>query len=428
MREWNTAPILGSWIIVAAVAACGPGTTGAIEEPDTAVPDPIEVPDPPEPEPEPGDTSPPCVIAQQPPPNTEDVPLDVTIDVTLNEIIDCAAVPADALELTGTTASLRCDVTSGETILSLIPASPLNPSSRYSVTLYGRFIVDGSGNAMPDDITWAFETRASPPPPAVLVGAADVADCGLPGDEMTAELLDGVEGTVFVAGDTAYQSGSAKEFAQCYEPSWGRHRARTRPAVGNHEYRTPGAAGYFDYYGEAAGDRDKGYYSYDLGGWHIVVLNSECGQIGGCDSGSPQMKWLLQDLAAHPTKCTVAYYHRPRFSSGEHGNSSDVVSLWRALCENGVDVVINGHDHHYERFAPQDAEGRTDALRGIRQFVVGTGGGELRGIRSIQPNSEVRNTNTWGVLKLTLREGSYDWEFLPVAGKSFRDSGSGTCH
>jgi len=273
---------------------------------------------------------------------------------------------------------------------------------------------------------------ASPDP--ILVGAGDIASCGSSGDEATAALLDavfsgGAPGEVFTAGDNAYNSGTAEEFANCYDPSWGRHRQITRPAPGNHGYNTSGASGYFGYFGAAAGDPSKGYYSYDLGAWHIVVVNSNCWEVGGCGAGSPQEQWLRADLAAHPAACTLAYWHHPRFSSGTHGSSTSVQAMWQALYDYGAEVVINGHDHDYERFAPQDPNGAADPERGIRQFVVGTGG------MSHYPfpgppiaNSEAHNGDTFGVLKLTLHPTSFDWEFVPVAGKTFTDSGSQSCH
>src|SRR5919199_4154075 len=258
----------------------------------------------------------------------------------------------------------------------------------------------------------------------VLVGAGDIASCLITGDEATAALLDNIAGTVFTAGDNAYDSGSASEYANCYDPNWGRHKARTRPAVGNHEYFTFGASGYFNYFGAAAGDPSKGYYSYDLGTWHIIVLNSEI----DANLGSPQEQWLRGDLAAHPTTCTLAMWHQPLFSSGPNGSNPSYYDFWRALYEYGADVVIGGHDHNYERFAPQTMDGVADSSFGMREFVVGTGGKSHNPVGTPVANSEVTNTDTFGVLKLTLHASSYDWQFVPEAGKTFNDSGSGACH
>jgi hypothetical protein len=279
-------------------------------------------------------------------------------------------------------------------------------------------------------VSWA-KVVSSPPAGGtdpVMVGAGDIARCSSPGAEATAKLLDGIPGTVYTTGDNAYESGTTTEFANCYDPTWGRHKARTKPAPGNHEYNTPGASGYFGYFGAAAGDPSKGYYSYDLGGWHIISLNSMCEYVGGCGASSPMVDWLQKDLAANPKSCTLAYFHHPLFSSGEHGNQTKMRPTWDALYAANADVVLNGHDHHYERFAQQSPSGAADPARGIREFVVGTGGGSHYSVVSIQPNSQVRNTDTYGVLKLTLRPTSYDWQFVPEAGQNFTDSGTTSCH
>jgi calcineurin-like phosphoesterase family protein len=270
----------------------------------------------------------------------------------------------------------------------------------------------------------------------VLVAVGDIASCTSDGDEATAALLDGLPGTIATLGDHAYRNGTPREFAECYDPSWGRHRDRTRPAPGNHDYETSGAAGYFEYFGAAAGEPGKGYYSYDLGTWHIVALNSNCSQVGGCGEGTPQEQWLREDLAAHPATCTLAYWHHPLFSSGkEHGGDEAMRPAWQALYDAGADVVLSAHEHHYERFAPQDPDGRLDRKRGIRQFVVGTGGRSHYGFGRILETSEARNAETFGVLVLTLRPASYDWVFVPVGSRldrnderSFPDSGSADCH
>ena len=282
--------------------------------------------------------------------------------------------------------------------------------------------------------TFLFFGRYSPgssPAPAndpVMVGAGDIADCFGQGDEATAKLLGSIPGTVYTTGDNAYESGTPEEFADCYGPTWGRYKARTRPSPGNHEYYTADAAGYFGYFDSAAGDPSKGYYSYDLGEWHIISLNGSCGEVGGCGAASPMVSWLEKDLAANPKKCTLAYWHQPLFSSGWHGDVPEMRPTWDALYAANADVVLNGHDHDYERFTPQKPDGTPDRGRGIREFVVGTGGRELRPFGNIEPNSQVRNADTYGVLKLTLHPTGYDWRFVPVVGKSFTDSGSGECH
>ena len=259
---------------------------------------------------------------------------------------------------------------------------------------------------------------------AVLVGAGDIADCGDNADGPTAALLDAIPGTVFTAGDNAYSSGTAQQFARCYDPTWGRHKDRTRPSPGNHDYGTDDGGPYFRYFGANAGPAGRGYYSYDLGGWHILSLNSNVNM----KAGSAQERWLRSDLAAHSAKCTLAYWHHPLFSSSQHGNYDPARSLWQALYDAGADVVVSGHDHTYERFAPQTPAGALDTARGIREFVVGTGGAGLYDFPHIARNSEVRHNKTHGVIKLTLRADGYDWEFVPVAGGTFRDKGSGECH
>ena len=267
-----------------------------------------------------------------------------------------------------------------------------------------------------------------------LVGAGDIAGCSnISGAEATAKLIDAIPGTVFAAGDLAYEDGTYEEFQKCYGPTWGRFRARTRPAPGNHEYEGSTATGYFRYWDGQAGDPGKGYYSFDLGAWHIVVLNTNCGskELGGCAAGSPEETWLSQDLAAHSSACTLAYGHHALFSSGlfpKHAEHPELRVFWQDLYDAHADLILAGHEHSYERFAPQNAEGNPDPDHGIREIVVGTGGRSHTPLGYAKPNSEVRDDKTYGVLKLTLSPGKYRWEFLPIPGKSFRDSGAGVCH
>ncbi len=235
----------------------------------------------------------------------------------------------------------------------------------------------------------------------MLVGAGDIASCGLTTDTATANLVAGIEGTVFTAGDNAYESGSVAEVANCYNPTWGAFYNRTYPTAGNHEYETSGASGYFDYFGARAGPVGQGWYAYDLGSWRVYALNANCFVVG-CDAGQAQEQWLRADLAANPRSCVLAYWHHPRFSSGQHGNDAEVAALWNALYGTGAEVIVNGHDHDYERFVPQSPSAAPDAGTGIRQFVVGTGGTSLRSFGTVKANSEVRNSSTHGVLKLTL--------------------------
>ena len=264
-----------------------------------------------------------------------------------------------------------------------------------------------------------------------MAGAGDITRCGNERGELTAQLLDLIDPDIVITmGDNAYPDGTIEEFNNCYDPTWGRHKARTRPSPGNHDYHVSGAAGYYTYFGAAASPLDtnctggcKGYYSYDLGAWHIIALNSEISH----GAGSAQEQWLRADLAANPTSCTLAYAHKPRFSSGNHGSNSGMQALWQALYDYEADVVLSGHDHTYERFALQDPAGNADPGRGIRAFVAGTGGAGLYSFGSPEPNSEVRNNIAHGVLKLTLHPTSYDWEFVPIAGQTFTDTGTASC-
>jgi hypothetical protein len=263
----------------------------------------------------------------------------------------------------------------------------------------------------------------------VVVGAGDIADCNSPGDEATAKLVAArPDATVVTFGDDAYNSGTAEEFANCYDPTWGTAKERTRPAPGNHEYETPDADGYFGYFGSAAGEPGKGYYSYDVGAWHAVVLNSNCSMVS-CAAGDPQEQWLRDDLDAHQADCTLAYWHHPRFSSGSHhGSSTDVAPLFQALYDADADLVLAGHEHNYERFAPLDPAGKVDDERGIRSIVVGTGGRSHYEFGPPLPGSESRNADTYGIIELTLAADAYSWQFIPEPGKTFADKGSADCH
>ena len=262
----------------------------------------------------------------------------------------------------------------------------------------------------------------------ILVGAGDIADCTLDDDSATARLIADIPtAAVFTAGDNAYENGSADDFRNCYDPTWGAFKDRTRPAAGNHDWQTKDLAGYLGYFGTAAAPDGTSWYSYDLGTWHIVVLDSDCGSVGGCGAGSAQGRWLSADLATSTARCTLAIWHHPRFSSGEHGNDTDVAPFWQTLYDAGADVVINGHDHDYERFAPQDPNAREDRARGIREFVVGTGGAALRTFPTTRANSELRVATTHGVIELVLHQASYQWTFVPTTGE-LGDSGTAPCH
>jgi len=325
---------------------------------------------------------------------------------------DSLQIHAEVRDARGTLVHPDLQWWTSDTIVARVGPGGVLVGKRSGAALVNATIAEVTGRA---DVTVA---------PAILVGAGDIADCASTGDEATAALLAAFSGVVFTAGDNVYESGTPEAFVQCYDPSWGRWKGRTRPVPGNHEYLTPGAAGYFAYFGANAGDPARGYYSYDRAPWHIVALNSSV----DLRAGSPQEQWLRADLAAHPTACTLAYWHFPRFSSGFQGNIPELEPIWQALYEAGADVIVVGHDHDYERFAPQSPAGLPDSGRGIRQFVVGTGGKSLLPFTAIAANSEVRNNTTYGVLLLKLYAGHYEWEFVPAQPDGFTDAGSDPCH
>jgi acid phosphatase type 7 len=277
----------------------------------------------------------------------------------------------------------------------------------------------------------ADEAAGQPEDWPVLVGAGNIATCGDPRHEETARLIDRVveesDATVMALGDNAYETGSLQEFEECYDPTWGRHRDRTRPALGNWDYGTPGAAGYFEYFGEQAGDPDRGYYSYDLGTWHVVVLNTDCTNAGGCGPESPQARWLRADLAVNTQVCTIAYGHHPRFSSSrEVPSHPELEAMWHILEGAGTAVYVAAHSHHYERFAPQSSVG-VASERGIRQFVVGTGGRQAHVVGAPLANSEVIIDQSYGVIRLALGPETYSWEFLTTPDGEVADAGEAPC-
>lgn len=237
---------------------------------------------------------------------------------------------------------------------------------------------------------------------------------------------------VLILGDSQYEDGRLEAYQQSWANNWGRKELKeiTYPAAGNHEYHTPGASGYFDYFGSRAGERDKGYYSFNLGSWHIVALNTggndKCKPLS-CEEGSAQEKWLREDLEKNTSQCTLAYWHRPLFTSGLHRGAIETKSFWNDLYNVGADVVLNGHSHQYERFAAQNSQGVADAGRGIVQFVVGTGGKNLKGFWRGKANSVLQNSKSYGVLKLELGDKGYAWEFISERGQVL-DSGTGQCH
>ncbi len=322
-------------------------------------------------------------------------------------------------------ATFQCQLDGGAAQICSSPKTYANlTAGNHTFSVWG---TDTRGNVetTPATRSWTISPNTGDP---ILNAAGDIAYCGNDNDEATARLLDNMPGTVVTLGDAAYTSGTASEFTNCYAPTWGRHKARTTPAPGNHDYATSGASGYFNYFGAAAGDPTEGYYDYRLGAWHVIVLNSNCTQIGGCGAGSPQEQWLRNVLATSEAECTVAVWHHPRFSSGtSHGSNTEMGPFWQALYDYGADVVLNGHEHFYERFGMQKPNGAADAVFGLRQITVGTGGRSSYNFGTALANSDVRD-QPFGVLKLILRDTSYTWEFTPVAGQTFTDSGSSACH
>lgn len=278
--------------------------------------------------------------------------------------------------------------------------------------------------------TSSTSTTAPSPEAATVLAVGDIATCAGTDDEAVAEVVAALPGDVLLLGDIVYPDGTAEQFARCFEPAWGRFRERLRPAPGNHDFHTTGGAGYFGWFGAAAGEPGKGWYSFDVGPWHVIALNSNCALVGGCGAGSEQERWLRADLAASAgARCTLAYWHHARFSSGSvHGSNPAMGDVWRTLADAGADVVLAGHEHVYERLEPLDPGGRVDVERGIRSFVVGTGGRSHYGFGVPHEGSAVREASTFGVLELTLSQDSYRWRFVPVEDGTFTDRGQGRCH
>ena len=260
-----------------------------------------------------------------------------------------------------------------------------------------------------------------------LLAVGDIGDCSGSGDDATGKRVETLAGAILGLGDYAYPDGSPGDFASCFDPSWGRHKARTRPVAGNHEYETDEAAPYFAYFGASAGSPGAPWRSFDYAGWHVVALDSDCRHVDGCDAGSPQGQWLEADLAAHPSLCTLAYFHHPRFASGYLGVDDALLPFWQILHAHGVDVILNGHDHAYERFARMSPNGIAEPLRGPRAFVVGSGGAGLDDEDEVEVNREARDSTSYGVLRLVLEPTSYSWEFMGAGPGTFADAGSEEC-
>lgn len=303
--------------------------------------------------------------------------------------------------------------------------TPRTATLRTALALALAVFLAPAASAQPKVLAAAGDIACDPADANFNGGLGTAAGCHM---KATSDLLTGGGfDAVLLLGDNQYENGTLAAYQASYDPSWGRVKAITRPAPGNHEYNSAGT-GYYAYFGAAAGDPAKGWQSFDLGGWHLIALNSNCAAVGGCGAGSAQEQWLAADLAAHPGVCTLAYWHHPRFSSGPHGSDATYQAFWDDLYAAGADLVLSGHDHIYERFAPQTPAGGADPARGIRQLVVGTGGKNLTGFPLVRANSEVRAAAAFGILRLTLYPNGYAWSFVPEAGQTFTDSGLGLCH
>lgn len=332
--------------------------------------------------------------------------------------------------------------------LATTNSTALSLASRESVNKPELIVETSDTVPTPSPIPSPSPTPTPTPPPAgdpVVMAVGDMV-CGAGSGaackqmEVSQLILDGNPSAFLALGDVQYESGEIADFQNFYTPSYGRFLNLTKPSIGNHEYNDPvgssdpSKVGYWDYfngvgnYTGIAGDRDKGYYSFNVGSWHLIALNSNCSKVGGCSAGSPQYTWLQNDLVANAgAKCTLAYFHHPLFTSGSRA-STGVIPFWQLLYDNNADMILVGHEHNYERFAPMDPNGNLDTARGLKQFIVGTGGRNLTHLVSAAPNSELFNDTSFGALKMSLHDGSYDWQFVPIPGNTLADSGTATCH
>ncbi|HST26338.1 MAG TPA: metallophosphoesterase, partial [Gaiellaceae bacterium] len=343
------------------------------------------------------------------------------------------------VDTTGSSFDTLLGVYTGSAVnaLTSIASNDNNGSSQTSLVTFSavagttyEIAVDGSNGAS-GSVTLDWSVAGSGGGDPVVVAAGDQHACDGTGDDQTAALIGPLAPTlVLPLGDESGEYGYLSEFLTCYDPTWGVFKSISRPVPGNHDYEGDStASGYFTYWGSLAGNPGQGWYSYDVGTWHVLAINSNCGLVGGCGTGSPEVQWIKSDLAAHPNVCTLAYFHHPLYTSTpEPGYNGPVHDIFNALYKGGVDVVVNAHTRSYERFAPQDADGHVDNQYGVREFVVATGGATLDPTNNHAPNSQAWQASTLGVLKLTLHPTSYDWQFVPVAGGSYTDSGTGSCH
>jgi chitodextrinase len=374
-------------------------------------------------------------------------PTNLTAVAASAERVDLAwTASTDAVGVTGYNIYRNGSLLTSTGPVTTYPDTSVTPSTTYEYTVRAH---DKAGNLSAPSNSDSVTTPALPPSPdpdpspgsgVTVAAAGDIACDPLSSafnngagtasscrQAATAKLLTGAD-AVLTLGDTQYENGAYDKFLASYDKSWGAAKGITYPSVGNHEYQTPGGLGYFTYFGSAAGTPGQGWYSFNLGGWHIIALNSNCSAVGGCGVGSPQYLWLQADLAANNADCTMAYWHHPRFSSGNYGNDSAFQPFWQLLYNDGAEIVLAGHDHNYQRYAPQTPAGARDDARGIREFIAGTGGKTHYAVDPSGTNRQAANGDTFGVLKLTLRTGAYDWQFVPEEGKTYTDSGTGSCH
>ena len=391
---------------------------------------PVVVPPPP---PLPPPPPPPPLLAEQTPANgSADGRIDAPVRVRFTVPVDAASVTPQTLivrDAAGVPVPAAVSYDAATFAVTATPAAALVPDAAYSAAVSG--VRSATGSSLPA-ATWPFRTAP------VLLAAGDVAGrakvepnptycTGNAGAKDTGKLLDTLAGQIAMLGDTTYPVGAKIEFDQCFDPAWGRHKPRLHPVIGNHEYQTPQAAPYFDYFGASAGPRGDAWYSFDMGSWHIVVLNANCGVVG-CGPGSRQEQWLRNDLIAHPSRCSIAMWHQPRVASGEYGQNDEVATLFSDFFQAGGDIVLNGHEHTYERIVPMNAKLGADPANGVRTFVVGTGGIPLLPIKVSVPQTELYDNSSLGVLRLVLLSNGYEWSFRPTPGGTNHDSGSSTCH
>lgn len=343
----------------------------------------------------------------------------------------CNFSPAFITQLWATATSTLTPTATFTATVTPTPTSTSTPTPTPTATFTATPTATQTPTSTPTSTPTQTPTSTPTPEPAsFFVGAGDIAICGNPGAELTGRLMQGMpaDAVLFTLGDNSNQQGTLEQYQQCFEPYWGEFKNRLHPAAGNHDMNS-GISDYSAYFGSAAGEAGKFYYSYNVGTWHVVVLNSQCGlHADGCNSDPAQLQWLQQDLANNSARCTIAYWHFPRFTSGTQLPWPRVGPFWDLLYADGAEIVMNGHDHHYERFAPMNPAGQIDEANGIREFIVGTGGAYMIPLPdTVAENSEYRQDESFGLLALILYSDRYEWQFIDVNG-NLLDYGEGYCH